>query len=257
MKICPICGKEHSDDDRYCRACGGALIDKEPETPEQAETEEEAAAEEPAEEEKAADTQQGEAAEEKKQAEEKKSRMDDFEAQAREAASQLGEMAAKLGKAAKEGFDAAKSSFSDNKQTADANKETTDGDKEKASAEGKTSAKEQFEKAMDTPDTTGDFDPADIQANRGMAIVAYFGILFLIPLIIAKDSKFARFHTNQGLVLFICWMMCRALTFVPVAGWVFNVVSFLLLVLCILGIINAAQGRAKELPVIGKFRILN
>ena len=32
---------------------------------------------------------------------------------------------------------------------------------------------------------------------------------------------------------------------------------FLLLVLCILGIINAAQGRAKELPVIGKFRILN
>ena len=33
-----------------------------------------------------------------------------------------------------------------------------------------------------------------------MAILAYFGILVLIPILAAKDSKFARFHANQGLL---------------------------------------------------------
>ena len=44
-------------------------------------------------------------------------------------------------------------------------------------------------------------DPQDVQANKVMAILAYFGLLVFVPLFAAKESRFARFHTNQGLIL--------------------------------------------------------
>ena len=46
-------------------------------------------------------------------------------------------------------------------------------------------------------------DPNDVQSNKVMAILAYFGILFLIPLLAAKESAYARYHTNQGRVRYL------------------------------------------------------
>ena len=54
-----------------------------------------------------------------------------------------------------------------------------------------------------TPDTTSEFDQNDIQSNKVMAVLAYLGILVLVPLFAARESRFARFHTNQGLILAI------------------------------------------------------
>ena len=54
-----------------------------------------------------------------------------------------------------------------------------------------------------TNDFTEEFEQEDIQNNKTMAILAYIGILVLIPIFAAKESKFARFHANQGLVLLI------------------------------------------------------
>ena len=51
-------------------------------------------------------------------------------------------------------------------------------------------------------DFTADYDPRDIQENRGWGILSYFGFLVLIPIFAARNSYFARFHANQGLVLF-------------------------------------------------------
>ena len=39
--------------------------------------------------------------------------------------------------------------------------------------------------------------------DKLMGVLAYLGILVLIPLLAAKDSKFAQFHAKQGLTLFI------------------------------------------------------
>lgn len=101
-----------------------------------------------------------------------------------------------------------------------------------------------------TADTTAEYDPADIEANKVMGILAYIWILFLVPLLAAPNSKFARFHANQGLILFIASIICGI---IPVVGWILSIV---LLVFAVLGIINAAQGKAKELPLIGKIKIL-
>ncbi|MBQ2774915.1 MAG: zinc-ribbon domain-containing protein [Clostridia bacterium] len=118
----------------------------------------------------------------------------------------------------------------------------------------------------DTADTTAEFEQEDIDKNKVMAILAYLSWLVLIPLLAAKDSKFARFHTNQGLVLAIAeviWGVAYSIVSAILGaihlGFIASIlglVSILFLVLTIIGIINAANGKAKELPVVGKFKIL-
>lgn len=79
------------------------------------------------------------------------------------------------------------------------------------------------------------------------------------------NSRFARFHANQGLVLFLFGIAVSLATFIisiiPVVGWILGpiigfVASVFELILMIMGIINAAQGQAKELPLIGKIILL-
>ena len=101
-----------------------------------------------------------------------------------------------------------------------------------------------------------------------MAILAYFGPLVLIPIFAAKQSKFARYHSNQGLVLLIASILYgiayNILSSIILAiSWrlyfivsIIGLVSIVITILAIIGIINAATGKAKELPLIGKFKIL-
>lgn len=131
-------------------------------------------------------------------------------------------------------------------------------------------AKETFHQFTDTEDKTDDFDPKDIEDNKVISLFAYLGILFLIPLLGAKDSKYARFHANQGLVLFlfdliggvVCGVCSAILMFIPVAGVIIGglvsaALGICIIVLVILGICNAVSGKAKRLPLIGKFNLLS
>ena len=125
-----------------------------------------------------------------------------------------------------------------------------------------------FRQVNDTADTSGAYSAQQVSDGKVMAVLSYFGILVLIPIFAAKDKPFARFHANQGLVLLIVdilWgiinrILGAILGGIPVLGGIWGVVSFLvglaIFVLAILGIINAAKGRTKELPFIGAFRIL-
>jgi uncharacterized membrane protein len=106
------------------------------------------------------------------------------------------------------------------------------------------------------------------------AILAYIGILVLVPIFAAKESRFARYHANQGLVLAIAgvaWgIVASILSTVLVAGMVrsgafgvgtlisslFGLVWIAFLVFAIMGIVNAAQGKFKPLPLIGTITIL-
>ena len=132
--------------------------------------------------------------------------------------------------------------------------------------------KESFEEKVkalnNTADTTSEFDPQDIEKNKFMAILAYFGILVIIPILAAKESKYARFHSNQGLILCIAAILYSVaysiLSSVILSisfhlYWLVSIISllgFAFLIWFVLGIINAAQGRAKELPLIGHYKLL-
>lgn len=131
----------------------------------------------------------------------------------------------------------------------------------------------------DTADYTAQVDPADASNNKVYGILAYLGILVLITIFAApKNSKFSKFHANQGLVLAIIdvaysiiYGIIASLVRVEykvlgVPTGVFHTPGWLLFVLwipyiclgvlSIIGIINAAKGKCKDLPIIGKIRIL-
>ena len=125
-----------------------------------------------------------------------------------------------------------------------------------------------FSNLNNTADSTAQFDPRDIEQHKGMSILAYFGPLVLIPILAAKDSPFARYHSNQGLllciasiiygiaysilsgvILAISWRLYFVVSIIGLLGFVFAI-------LAVIGILNAVNGRAKELPLIGKYRLL-
>ncbi|MDR3267625.1 MAG: hypothetical protein LBT83_00975 [Tannerella sp.] len=104
-------------------------------------------------------------------------------------------------------------------------------------------------------------DANDVANNKIFAILAYFGILFLVPLLAAKESPFARFHANQGLVLFLVEIALQIIIFilaaiVPVLALILNFLLLVPAIFAILGIINAAKGEVKELPLIGGFTLI-
>ena len=100
----------------------------------------------------------------------------------------------------------------------------------------------------------------DAEDNKIMGILAYLGILFLVPYLAAKESPFAKFHANQGCVLFLAEIALGflgfILAFIPFGGYISYILYLGGVVLMIIGIINALNGEMKELPVIGKFTIL-
>ena len=88
--------------------------------------------------------------------------------------------------------------------------------------------------------------------NTGMAVVAY--ILFFVPLLTdAKNDPFVKYHTKQGLVLFIAWLITAIALQMPIIQWFSWILSIFVLVLFIMGILNAVNGKEKPLPLIGQF----
>jgi len=111
-----------------------------------------------------------------------------------------------------------------------------------------------------TPPNTTNPNPqsAGTNKNTGMAIVAY--IIFFIPLLTnAKNDSFVKFHVKQGLLIFIAsiilWVFQMALPWriLFMISWVFSLMSLGLLVLMVIGIVNAANGKEEKLPLIGQF----
>lgn len=126
---------------------------------------------------------------------------------------------------------------------------------------------------MDTENIV--FQSEDVNQNKVYGILSYLGILFLIPLLAAKGSLYARFHTNQGLVLFlaemilaiagriISWILGTLINVVTLGllGWVIPTIINLIvvvisLIFVILGIVNACSGEPKKLPIIGSITLI-
>lgn len=99
--------------------------------------------------------------------------------------------------------------------------------------------------------------------NGGMAIVSYITWIGFLIAVLAGDQRdpFVRFHENQALVLnlfsLVGGIVGGLLCFIPILGaLITGIISLFFFILFIMGIINAAQGDFKELPVIGSVRIL-
>lgn len=86
-----------------------------------------------------------------------------------------------------------------------------------------------------------------------LAILSYLWVLVLVPLLIEKKDEFVKFHSRQGLLLFIAELITGLISWFPIIGWLIGFLAALLwLVLSILGIINVVTGQKKPLPMIGQ-----
>ena len=106
-------------------------------------------------------------------------------------------------------------------------------------------------------------DPQDAEKNKAFAIVGYIiPILFFIPLISeeGKKSPFAKFHANQQLNLLLAAVVVNIVGgIIPFIGWfvLLPLGTIFLIVVAIMGIVNAAKGAMKPLPVIGGFKLIS
>lgn len=100
--------------------------------------------------------------------------------------------------------------------------------------------------------------------EKAFGVLSYIGPLFIITLIVG-NSQFTRFHANQGLILFIIdavvGAVCGILGIIPfiggiLAGIIGGVIGLVTLLAAIYGIIGAAQGEMKEIPVLGSITII-
>ena len=169
-----------------------------------------------------------------------------------------------------------------------------------------------FTKLMNTKDVTSTINPADISANKVMAILCYCGslaylLLYLLnllpwnslfcllvcaglmiaPILSASKSPFIRFHLSQSLTGLFALMIVQTIDS-PVTGTIYYGISrvdmrsvgnidiynpgmvflglliswIIHIILCgipafmlVMGLINAIQGKAKEMPLLGRFAL--
>lgn len=96
--------------------------------------------------------------------------------------------------------------------------------------------------------------PDDIEKAKGMAWLAYLGILFLVPMLSLKDNAFAKFHVKQGIMLLIFIVAISIIAVIPFIGWLIAAVGYIFyMVMFIMGIINSLQGKYWKMPLLGNW----
>ena len=106
------------------------------------------------------------------------------------------------------------------------------------------------------------------QPRKGMAVLAYLSWLILIPLLTARNDDFVRFHLNQAIILYLIKLLLTVIAnlldgmvntlptlVMPLSGLVV-VMNLIRFVFVVMGLVYALQGKKKELPLIGRLRLL-
>lgn len=117
--------------------------------------------------------------------------------------------------------------------------------------------------------TTGLTDNEKMLSAVGYVFICCAAPLFLVPLLGAKDSRFAKYHAKQAAALYIVaigslillWVFTTVLAIIgnmigfPYLSCLGSVLQLLVggtcFVLMIIGAINAMQAQEKELPLLG------
>ena len=121
-------------------------------------------------------------------------------------------------------------------------------------------------KILNTEDYTSSFSEKDKENGKIYSIIGYFWVFFFIPLLM-KENKYCKFHANQGLVFFLFSLFGGII--ITLLSNLFNVLSLnvisitlktlfslVIVFLFVFGVINAFNGKARNLPLIGEIRII-
>ena len=81
------------------------------------------------------------------------------------------------------------------------------------------------------------------------SIVAYLTWIGLLIAILLGDREGAKFHVNQALVIWLFGL----LAVIPCVGWIWGIFCF---VCAIIGFVSALNGTEKEVPLLGRVKLL-
>ena len=118
----------------------------------------------------------------------------------------------------------------------------------------------------DVKDSSKEFSKKEQEDGKAMGILSY--IIPLIPYFVEKNNKFVKYHATQGMNLLIISLIYAVaysilsfiFLFIPVVGWIvvalIGLLGFGILALCIMGIIDVCNGKARELPIVNKCKFI-
>ena len=82
-------------------------------------------------------------------------------------------------------------------------------------------------------------------SRQKLSVLSYLGLLWLVPILSQKDDAFARYHSNQGLLLLIfsaaMWLLGKAYGIFGTIGWIGTIIGM------IRGIKNVSAGKMEPL----------
>lgn len=98
-----------------------------------------------------------------------------------------------------------------------------------------------------------EFDPADVEANKTAAGLAY--IAFFIPLLMAPNSQYAKFNANQSLLILFASIASGIISRIPIIGFISYFLSIAIFVFSVMGLVNGFTGKTTPLPLLDKLNI--
>ncbi|MDO5147849.1 MAG: hypothetical protein ACI4KB_01450 [Oscillospiraceae bacterium] len=108
--------------------------------------------------------------------------------------------------------------------------------------------------SLQMEEITDQFDPGEMEEQKVISILVFFiEFLFFIPIVSYKDSAYAKTVANQALTLFVAGIALgivgSIIGMIPfIGGLIAKLISLLLVVLAITKIIDAANGKIRNLP---------
>ena len=121
-------------------------------------------------------------------------------------------------------------------------------------------------KLLNTKDYTNSFTLKEKEEGKIYCLIGYLFFFFFIPLLV-KNNKYCKFHALQGLNLFLVSIF-GGLT-ITLLNYLFKLLSLniisvvfkaffslVILFFFLFGIINVMTNKARELPLIGGFKII-
>jgi uncharacterized membrane protein len=103
----------------------------------------------------------------------------------------------------------------------------------------------------DEDDEAPRFPDDEVERGKSWAILSYIFFLFVVPYFAARDNRFAMYHARQGLLVFFGWMIVAVLAYIFDQAVIIKLLYLVPLGLMLLGMSNAASGKAERLPIVG------
>lgn len=111
---------------------------------------------------------------------------------------------------------------------------------------------------METNETqTGSVHNAETTDDKTIAIIAYLTLIGLIIAFVMNQNKkdpFGSYHIRQSLGICVTGLALGIINVIPILGWIISILgTIFLIVLWVMGLINAINGKKAPVPVLGKY----